>query len=93
MLEGEAKEFVLDLIRDKEVRSKKCPDNFYPYTEDAIDWIVTEVGKQTDLTPRNIMRFLDYVTSKAEEVIYPERITIEFLEKLEAFEPFRFDTY
>lgn len=91
LLKSEAKKFILDLIHDEKVQSKNCSDSFYPYTEDGIDWIIAQIENQTDLTPRNIMKFLDYITSKAEEEIFPKKITVDFLEKLQAFEPFQTD--
>jgi hypothetical protein len=91
LLKQEAREFVIDLMSDEKVRLENRPDKCYPYTKEAIDWVIDEISQQTDLTPRNLMKFLDYVTTKAEDKIFPARINVEFLEQLQALEPYEFD--
>ena len=72
-------DFVLDLINNEKFGKEKAEDQYYPYTEDAIKSIIKYISQEADLTPREIMKHLDEVTTRAEKEIYPKRITQDFV--------------
>lgn len=75
-------DFVLDLINNKKFGKVKAEDQYYPYTEDAIKSIIKYISQEADLTPREIMKHFDEITTRAENEIYPKRITPDFVERV-----------
>lgn len=67
MSKEEAKDFIIDLLR--QFRPKKTPDDYYPFSLEAINEIVEFTGKRRILLPRNVMLSFDVVLDKAEELI------------------------
>jgi len=76
----ESQEFIVDLISSEKFRSENCQsDVYYPYTKESIRLIIQFVSKQSDLTPRNLMKHLDDLTSHAQNEIFPSKITGDFV--------------
>lgn len=68
MSKKEAKEFIIDLLR--QFRSKKTPpDVHYPFSSESIDDIIDFTAKRGTLLPRNVMLSFDAVLDKAEGLI------------------------
>jgi len=76
----ESFEFVIDLITNERLKRQDAPaDRYYPYTKEAIELIIQRVSEEADLIPRDIMKRLDEITTKAEREVHPERITPDFV--------------
>jgi hypothetical protein len=68
MTKEEAREFILDLLRQFRPEEKP-PDEYYPFSLEAINDIIDFTAKRGVLLPRNIMTSFDVVLNKAEELI------------------------
>jgi hypothetical protein len=68
MTKEEAREFILDLLRQFRPEEKP-PDEYYPFSLEAINDIIDFTAKRGALLPRNIMTSFDVVLNKAEELI------------------------
>jgi hypothetical protein len=75
----EAFEFVSDLINSKDFRKDGNEDAYFPYSKEAIQRIIQLCKETTDLTPRNLMKLFEDVTTAAEEERYPKRIDVDFV--------------
>ncbi len=75
-------DFVVDLINNERYKKEKTGDRYYPYTKEAIRLIIDFIVKEADLTPRELMKHFDNITSKAAKEIYPERIMPDFVKRL-----------
>jgi hypothetical protein len=76
----ESMEFICDLINHEKFRNDEHrEDRYYPYTKDSIQLIIQLISKQMDLTPRNLMKQFDDLTSRAQNEIYPKKITPDFV--------------
>jgi energy-coupling factor transporter ATP-binding protein EcfA2 len=76
----ESFEFISDLLSNEKFRSEKnVDDKYYPYTKESLKLTIQLISKQgDDLTPRNLMKYFDILTSRAQDEIYPNKITTEF---------------
>lgn len=76
----ESFDFVVDLINNEKFRTEKNKDDdYYPYTKEGIRLAIQSISRQADLTPRNIMKHFDELTSKAQNEIFPRKITSDFV--------------
>jgi len=76
----ESMEFICDLINYEKFRNDEHrEDRYYPYTKDSIQLIIQLISKQMDLTPRNLMKQFDDLTTRAQNEIYPKKITPDFV--------------
>jgi hypothetical protein len=77
----ESFQFILDLLNNDKFRDEKnAVDSYYPYTKESLGLIIQLISKQEDLTPRNLMKYFDILTSKAQNEIYPGKISSEFVQ-------------
>jgi hypothetical protein len=84
MLPEEAKEFILDLLKQFRTESSP-PDEYYPFSAEAIDDIISFTSKRGTLLPRAVMVSFDAVLNKAEELIRKgklERIDSDFVSRI-----------
>jgi hypothetical protein len=75
----EAFEFISDLINSKDFKKDGHEDAYFPYSREAINRIIQLCKERTDLTPRNLMKLFEDITSAAETKIYPQRIDTDFV--------------
>ena len=75
----EAFEFVSELINLEDFKKEGNEDACYPYSKEAIHRIIKLCKDRTDLTPRNLMKLFEDVTTAAENEIYPNRIDVDFV--------------
>jgi hypothetical protein len=76
----ESFDFVVDLVSNDKFRSEQIKDDvYYPYTKESIKLAIESISKERDLTPRNLMKHLDDLTTHAEREIYPKKITPDFV--------------
>ena len=77
----ESIEFISDLLCNEKFRSENANDKYYPFTKESLKLTIELISKQgDDLTPRNLMRYFDIITSRAQDEIYPSVITTKFVE-------------
>lgn len=79
--EKDSLDFIVDLINNERFRKEevRSSDAYYPYTKDVIKQIIQYISQVTDLTPRNMMKYLDEITTKAERKLYPKKIGADFI--------------
>jgi hypothetical protein len=76
----ESFDFIFDLINNEKFRSENAKDDeYYPYTKESIKLIIQSISSEADLTPRNLMKYFDNLTSSAQKEIFPRKITPEFV--------------
>jgi polyhydroxyalkanoate synthesis regulator phasin len=84
MSKEEAKDFVVDLL--KQFRSEeKPPDDYFPFSSESLDDIIDFTASRGALLPRNVMRSLNEVLDKAEGLIKKkelDRINSDFALKV-----------
>ncbi len=77
----ESLEFISDLLCNKKFQNEKVEDKYYPFTKESLKLTIQLISKQgDDLTPRNLMKYFDFLTSRAQDEIYPNKITPEFVQ-------------
>jgi hypothetical protein len=78
----ESLEFISDLISNEKFRNEEnVEDKYYPFTKESLKLTIQLISKQgDDLTPRNLMKYFDNLTSRAQDEIYPNKITTEFVQ-------------
>lgn len=63
---SEAKKFVLDLLSKFRTKTK-VPDEFFPFSEDAIDVTISFIAKKTnEITPRDLMVYFNKILDTAD---------------------------
>lgn len=68
MSKEEAKNFIIELL--KQFRPENAPpDDYFPFSSEAIDDIIDFTAKRGVLLPRNVMRAFDVVLDKSEGLI------------------------
>lgn len=76
---NEAAEFIADLINDPATRLQTQNNKTYPLRSTAIQRFIDLLSATKDLTPREIMKALDQLVSKAEAKLYPKEIDDAFV--------------
>jgi hypothetical protein len=69
MSEKEARDFVIDLLRQFRPKGTTPPDDYYPFVLEAIDDIIDFTARKGILLPRSLMLSFDAVLDKAEKLI------------------------
>lgn len=75
----EALTFIRDLFGNTRFRSQNAKGDYYPLTTESAAFLVDSVVSTADLTPRNLMKMLGFLVTKAEDEIYPKVIDIHFI--------------
>jgi hypothetical protein len=76
----QAHQFVLDLINHSMFSKDNTKNSYYPYTETSLNHAIKLISEVTDLTPRNVMKFFDQITLRAEDEIYPKTISVDIVD-------------
>jgi hypothetical protein len=77
--ETEAIEFIEDLVNSPMFRSQDAKSASYPFEGKALETFVAGLSKTADLIPREIMKALDQLVSKAESNVFPREIDESFV--------------
>ena len=84
----DAFEFITELINSKDFKKEGVGEVYYPYSKEAIQKMIHRCKEITDLTPRNLMKLFEDITTTAETEISPNIIDVhyvsEFLKKNKA---------
>jgi hypothetical protein len=64
---SEAKSFILDLLAKFRPQKKNVPDEFFPFSEEAIDTTLRFIAEKTnEITPRDLMVYFDKILDAAD---------------------------